>query len=360
MIANLRARLRRFEAQPLVTAELRIARRYHTQRKNGFGTRLAGFVNDAMLALAAALLASEFARAALNYTLPLPPLARLGVMGFAIFALAAYSSSFRQMSLLTTMLVARDKQSSVVWEMVVLTGVDARTYVRAKWWALLRVILPGMWRPALIRAGGLAFVVGELSRQDAFTRFGAGYVDAPSVFDLLVLVALSFVLTYAQAPLWAATNLDAQLDSQRHGNSWWGTFQRRLLLLGSVALLGFGLLVGMFVGLRGALASEWMLLVAFLCLTALDGGFIISLQLPLYIFVRFNTAFTPPVPLPSAQILLIGLLSLLLVALLTAFFLRMAQWTAGRYQLLPAPKTRAPHSTPHHGSALSAAAAAED
>ncbi len=260
--------------------------------------------------------------------------------GFAAF-LAAYAIPLQRTRVLARQIIARDKSKRDRWELITLTGVDARSYVRAKWWTIMRMIAPQLIPAAIIRAGVFTFAVGELTRAIANStaaRFpNSGFIDSPSPFDILVIGVLSVLLTFSLLPSLAAGSVDDMLDSPRYGNTWWGWFGR-----GAVSLIEFitaMLLITVVLAVVFVTQQDGMtlLLIGMFLWTAIDNGWTITGQLAASVY--FFSPYQPPIILLDAgQVVLIVLLTLPFVVWRAWIRLKMAEWTAQRYQLVKTEK----------------------
>jgi hypothetical protein len=251
----------------------------------------------------------------------------------------AFMLPYQRARILAQQVVARDKTNKLIWEMIVLTGVDARTYVRAKWWTITRMVAPQFLPSAIIRASVVAFVVGELSRASTavsalrYPVLGV-YLDSPTVLDILLLGVLTVLLTYLSIPRMIAGNLDTMLDFPRHGNTW-GNWTLR----GGVSCLEFvvTLLVPLTIfSLMVVTQSDWriLLLVGMVLWTAIDNGLVITGQLALYALRGMGDNYFLP-PNAGLVILVLGL-ALPIIAARTWWTLMLLERTAQRHQLVAA------------------------
>jgi hypothetical protein len=264
----------------------------------------------------------------------LPHLLAMSGLMLIVFA---FMLPYQRARTFTRQVIARDKTNQLAWELIVLTGVDARSYVRAKWWTITKMLAPQFLPTAIIRASLIAFLVGEISRAGAWSQlaFRGGFLDSPTVPDILLIGVLTVLMTYTGVPRLVAGALDDMLDFPRHGNTWWGWTVR-----GGVSFLEFvvTLLVPILIlALIFVFQRDWTLLwvVGMVMLTALDNGTTITIQLAIYLFWSNASAYILLLP-HAGWVLLIVVLSLPIVAARMWWTMRLLERTAQRYGLVGA------------------------
>nr|PZN52642.1 MAG: hypothetical protein DIU68_14155 [Chloroflexota bacterium] len=113
--------------------------------------------------------------------------------------------------------IVREKETNN-WEMLVLTGVDARRIVRGKWWAALRVSWPAWLRLLPLRAGLSVFIGAELSRVTSayMATFAPGQtVIPPHPVSILLVPVLLLVFSFAALALASALGVLASSAAKR-------------------------------------------------------------------------------------------------------------------------------------------------
>ncbi|MFN8375705.1 MAG: hypothetical protein U0694_22895 [Anaerolineae bacterium] len=272
-------------------------------------------------------------------TIPIPRRSLLPLLLPLITALiaSAYVVPYQQARLMARQLIARDKSRKDSWELLVLTGIDAQAYIRGKWWTILRLVAPKLIPSAIIRAGMMAFIVGEASRVIALSElslYGAGTIKTPTLLDMLLLVGLSMLLTFSGLPIAVAGSLDDALELPRHGGNMLRWTLRRavgFLELATMALVVLGVMSALFVLTQNGVV---LLFAGLLIWTVFDNGFVLSALLATNLYLFANLTTTRNLLPGTPEILLLVLLALPLMALRVAFRLYMARRTAQRYGLV--------------------------
>ncbi len=243
MVKAIKRLINRLDQNPLVSVEQRIWRR-QLGTPTGRQRWLNLLLGWTTVVLSIVLYVSELIRALLGSDLNTVPRNAQWLMGaYALLALIFYTTPWRQGQRLAQEMIARDKSRPQSWELVVLTGIDARSYVLAKWWALVRALSPALLYTGIVRAGAVTFLVAEFTRSlAANSRMFSGNVIVypPNALDILIVGILSIVLTYTGLPGVCAVYIDNALDSRRNGNSWWGSFMRNTLtfVVGVIVIFG--------------------------------------------------------------------------------------------------------------------------
>lgn len=340
-----RTLLNRFDNQTLTSSELRYWAKRATYGQSRFWRMVQNVFVGTIAALSALLFVYELIAVQLNFDFwqyvnfqlprnsPIPLLFTAAI----VFVVSAYSLPFTRTRMLVRQVIARDKTRKDGWEMIVLTGVDSRSYVRAKWWTVMRMIAPQMLPSAIIRAGLVAFIVGELSRNGAFMLmivWGNNPISSPSVWDILLLGVLSLILPFLALPGAVIGSIDDMLDFPRHGNTWWN-WTLRGFVSALEGLITFGIIIILFITLTLMTSNVLvLLLVAVVLWTAVDNGLTVTGLLALYTF--FNPGMAPIIALfdNAGMVIMIILLSLPLVALRAWARLKLAERTGQRHGLV--------------------------
>ncbi|MFN8375706.1 MAG: hypothetical protein U0694_22900 [Anaerolineae bacterium] len=323
---------------PLFTFEWHLLQR-RTAAPQGWRRWINLLLGWSVLLLSIVLYLSELLRALLGGDLNIVPYAARWLMGiYALLALLVYTTPMRRAQTLAAQIIARDKSKPENWELLLLTGVDARSYVRSKWWLLLRAMLPALLYAGIVRAGAVTFLVAEFTRSLAANsaRFSVITFVPPSALNILVLGLLSILMPYVGALNSAALSLDNVLDSRRNGNSWWGAFMRGAVIISGTSVI---FLCGVFsVTILGAVMRDSMLtlLIALWSLTVLDNGFTVSGLLAAYAYSYNRLPMDSFSQLDFRHVLLLVVAALPFILLSAWFWLKMAEWTVRRYGLVGA------------------------
>jgi hypothetical protein len=164
-------------------------------------------------------------------------------------------------------------------------------------------------------------------------------VFPPSAVDILLVGVLSLLFTYIQLPGTAARYLEGAMDSRRNGNTALGSFLRTMVTIGMVMTLFVGTVI--FLRFQSQIFDNMSVTVflGMLMFTIIDNGFILTIQLAAftYLNVRYQS-LESMLTLEAGQVVLLTLLILPVTAGITWFWLRMAEWTARRYELVPTPQ----------------------
>jgi hypothetical protein len=236
--------------------------------------------------------------------------------------------------------IARDKRNSHSWENLVITGIDARRYVLAKWWAVVRT----SWREYLLlgvlRAGAVAWTAAAISRENAFRVMSyysynnLGYtLHIPSALDIVLIGVMGLVLSMVHLPMAAAMSLDSALDSPHNGNTPIGAFMRGAVHIAVIIALGFAIFWTIF-HVQWRLVPDEIILVGVVGLLAFwslaDNGAVMTGLLAIYYWISIDST---PIALTGIVLAAFGA-TLVVYTLMTMLWLRMAQWTAWRYHLV--------------------------
>ena len=121
---------------------------------------------------------------------------------------------FQTMSL-TANSIAREKEGQT-WEMLVLTGIDARQIVRGKWWATIQRQFPRYLLLSLLRSGATTAIA--ISLTSSFYTYSTYYNNNPQMPHLLTIVlttGFGVVFTLASLGLSAACGVMGSAKSNR-------------------------------------------------------------------------------------------------------------------------------------------------
>lgn len=228
--------------------------------------------------------------------------------------------------------IAREKLKQT-WEVLILTGIDARTVVLGKWWATVRrmgrqYLLLGLLRACIIGWVGAA-TTRSLYAYYASAYGGVNRITPPGLSYFLLLVLVVMVFTLANLGFTAACGVAASAQSRQPVMALIRAFAIRTGFLVGTSL-ALGLLVAQFqiyffvAGVNGELFGVLPLVVVGL----VDNGATSAMTLVSY--------GTPGVQ--AGAILLMVLMTLALYGGLTWFMLRQAEKQAVKHQALRRPR----------------------
>lgn len=223
--------------------------------------------------------------------------------------------------------ISREKEAQT-WDMLVLTGIDARQIVRGKWWATVQRQYPAYLLLGLLRIGavsGLALGFGS------FLYYASGYyynqqIQLPHPLTIVFSAVLGMGFTLANLGFSAACGVLASASSKRSPIAIARGFGNQILL-SLVIAIGFLFIVSrlMFVNsVSTGLYSVYSILVQAVG-SLIDNGLTLTTS-PLYVDYFFNgqNVASPIEPLAFDWIIA-GLLSLLLYAFCIWFTLWRAE-----------------------------------
>jgi hypothetical protein len=329
-------------SNPITRAELNYQARSVPQ-----GRRWQRFVGRLTLilsfVLAFILAGGEFA-GALLYRDPEPINRFIGVgamlpFGFVLFL--HFALMFRTLSLSANS-IAREKQANN-WDILVMTGINARQIIRGKWWATVR----GMWRAylllAVLRAAVIIWYGAYMSRTSTYglVYFYQNYsptpitIQAPTLLHFLGAALAVFAFTMVNLPFTAACGISA--ISARARNSALvlaRAISTRLLLILGVSIGMLAIFYFMWARLFQSNYELWAIINQIsvfaqgVGISLLDNGVTIPQELVIY---RTDQYFD----YQRESLVWIILISLVIYGLFTWMLLRLAEWLAVRQNALP-------------------------
>ncbi|MBL8154314.1 MAG: hypothetical protein JNM70_09035 [Anaerolineae bacterium] len=227
--------------------------------------------------------------------------------------------------------IAREKQGQT-WDMLVLTGIDARQIVRGKWAATVRRQLPAYLVLAVMRIGAIVLYSVVTNSLFSFTVGYGGdrltYLPHPLSYALLAGVVT--LMTLANLVFTAACGVWASAVTQRPAMAQARAIGTRivLLLVPSFVVLFF---FGRFLTYDARIGPLYDLLLG-AGLTLVDNGATAGANL---VAVRYGWEGSPPSPLNLGLVLASTLAALGIYALWTVVALRRAQTLAVKHLATP-------------------------
>ncbi len=223
------------------------------------------------------------------------------------------------------------------WDMLVLTGVDARKIVYGKWWATVR----RMWRPyvmlGILRA--LLVVWYGAASSHSYFFYGAGGnlpLVLPTLLQLIAGGFAVFILTLANLLFTAACGMTA--FNKRSGVAVARVIATRLAIIIGICIVG-ALIYRWWAFYAYYNYSGYNLVVPMIGLLSLvtlfDNGVTMGSQFATYRFDQISTMYGSEVDSLFAVFLPVLLAALVIYGLLTFLLLRFAQWQAVRQNALP-------------------------
>lgn len=248
--------------------------------------------------------------------------------------------------------IAREKEAQT-WELLVLSGINARRIVRGKWWATVQHQWPAYARLGLLRLGAVT-LSGYTSLRFSSYYYQDSSMHLPHPASILLGGVAVFALTMIGLGFTAACGVMGSTLSRR------GTTGVLLGITYQIALsLGPGLLVMLLLYgvLRGQISfqSDLYSIILGTGVTLVDNGSILASSLmsvlaPISQAGLINT--NAPVSAIAVDLLLVTVVSLVVYGLLTWLALRLAERRAVNQMALPvdkstpAPSTAAPDNVP--------------
>lgn len=322
----------RFSANPIARAELayQIRSRPQVRRWKRVITRI---ILIAALTLACILAGGEFA-GVLLYRDPDPISRAFGVLNILPVATAfiLHFVLMIQTLSLSANSVAREKQANN-WDMLVLTGVDARQIIRGKWWATVRRMLPSYAFLGVLRAAVIIWFGASVTRVYELSLMSFNYYNVPvevilpSASNFGVAALSIFALTMVNLPFTAACGVSAISARTRNSALTLGrAIGIRLLVLLTPSLVSF------FLAFPLALwrSTFFAQIGGGTLVTLIDNGLSVGNQL-----VGWDHVDPYVDTSDKGALVVVVLLVLIAYFLLTVFLLRMAEWQATRQNALP-------------------------
>jgi hypothetical protein len=321
-----------FSANPIARAELVYQTRSRPQvrRWKRVATRITLI---AALTLACILAGGEFAGVVL-YRDPDPISRAFGVLNILPVATAfiLHFVLMIQTLSLSANSVAREKQANN-WDMLVLTGIDARQIIRGKWWATVRRMWPSYAFLGVLRAAVIIWFGASVSRVYEISLMSFNYYGGnielilPSASNFGVAAVSIFALTMINLPFTAACGVSAISARTRSSALTLGrAIGTRLLILLAPSLMGF-LLAFPLALWRSQFFAQ---IGGGTLVTLIDNGLSVGNQL-------VGWEHTDPYVDTSdkGDLVVVVFLALAAYLLFTVLLLRIAQWQATRHNALP-------------------------
>ncbi len=250
---------------------------------------------------------------------------------FAIFVITYHFGVMVNTLSLGANSIAREKQAQT-WDMLVLTGIDARQIVRGKWSATVRRQLPAYLLLAVMRIGAIVLYATIVNSMFSFTvgYGGERLTYLPHPLHYVLLAGLVTLLTLANLAFTAACGVWASAVAHRAGLAQARAIGTRivLLLVPSFIVLFF---VSRFLGYNASAGVIYDLLLG-TAMTLADNGATAAANL---VVVRYGWEGTPPSPINVGLVLAVTLAALVIYALWTALALRRAQTLAVKHLATP-------------------------
>ena len=322
-----------FSANPIARAELAYQIRSRSQVRR-WRRVMSRIILIAALTLALILAGSEFA-GVLLYRDPDPISRAFGVLNILPVATAfiLHFVLMIQTLSLSANSVAREKRANN-WDMLVLTGVDARQIIRGKWWATVLRMWPIYVFLGILRAAVIIWFGASLTRVYQIRVMSMNFSGAPDEVIPArrhefcgVAAASIFMLTMVNLPFTAACGVSAISAQTRNSALTLGrAIGTRLLILGVPALIGAFMTFALALW-RSQFFTD---IVGGTLVILLDNGFSVGNQL-----VGWELMNPYVDNSDKGYLVVVILLAMVAYFLFTALLLRMAEWQATRQNALP-------------------------
>lgn len=256
---------------------------------------------------------------------------KLGVLTVIFLAYVViwhFSLMFRTLALAANS-ITREKQSGS-WDLVVLTGIDARQLVRGKWSATVRHQLPHYIRLGVLRACAAVYWMAANSRMIYgivySPYYGAMVIDIfpPAPFGILVAGLIVFGFTIVNLFFTAACGIQASAQVQRPVSALiWAIVARFTVPLIPLAVIACILITGLF---RYMTADTFGSVIGGTVITLIDNGVSVISEL-VAVHYQWNDLIPTDVSpfITAIQIFTIIVLALGLYALFTFMLLQRAE-----------------------------------
>lgn len=172
-----------------------------------------------MLTISLILFGGEFAGALLQRDAA-PIGERLGVLTgvFIAYTVVRHFVLMLQTLSLSANSIAREKQSAN-WDILLLTGIDARRIIYGKWLAVVQRQLPAYIMLGLLRAGAVVYFSAFTSRSFYQLIYSPNYSNilipiSPLPLQILLAGAVIFLLTLLNLPFTAACGVAASAEAR--------------------------------------------------------------------------------------------------------------------------------------------------
>ncbi len=231
--------------------------------------------------------------------------------------------------------IAREKESQT-WDMLVLTGIDARQIVRGKWWATVqrqfpRYILLGLFRVGASAAAGLLLIT--IFNSAGIYYSSAGQLQLAHPISILISAVFAVALTVANLGLSAACGVMGSAISKSSMTAITRGIANQIVL-SSLSALGISILLSFS---PSTLRYNGYSLVGTSAVSLIDNGYTMTTNA---MSIRYNYRTDAPVP-PIISIepgwIIAGLVTLVLYALLIWLVLWWAEKRAVDALATPAP-----------------------
>ena len=244
--------------------------------------------------------------------------------------------------------IAREKQGNT-WELLLLTGTDARAIVMGKWWATVRRMRWWYLSLGILRALMIVWVTGTQYTSSSYFYYGNNAPDTTvgAVFfrSLYLLVTFAFVIlmTLLNLGFTAACGLSASADHRNSAIALARAIGTRILII--IAIVGIPIGIVYLIRPTYGYDSLWSNIVlsgAQVLATFADNGVVASYALATYNFTSYY--YPADVYTYADTTLLAMLVAPLAYAFVTALVLRFARRRVIRQGALPPPPKMAKRS----------------
>ncbi len=171
--------------------------------------------------------------------------------------------------------ITREKEAQT-WEMLVLTGIDARQIVRGKWWATVRRQIPRYLLLCILRAGATAaLAITLLSVFNYRSIYYQSQIQLPHPVTILVVGLFAGALTFANLGLSTACGVMSSAVSRRSTLAIARGFANQIV----ISIVPVTAILLLFTRLRlgavGGATYQFFSMLALGILSAIDNGFIL-------------------------------------------------------------------------------------
>ena len=258
---------------------------------------------------------------------PTPITNSLGLLSVLLVIGAVYYHFYLmlQTMALTANSITREKESQT-WELLVLTGVNARQIVRGKWWATVQRQFSRYLLLGLIRGGAIAaFGISAAGAFSYTAYYNNAHLVLPHPLTILISTVFGILFTIANLGLSAACGVMGSAASKRGSMAIVRGFAIQIVIVVLPAIMLALIFVPIYSRTRSSVVESISSTISFGGASIIDNGFNL-VSYPLYVNYQYYNleGYTPIAPV-AVDWMISALVSLALYALLIWFALWRAE-----------------------------------
>ena len=232
--------------------------------------------------------------------------------------------------------ITREKEAHT-WELLILTGVNARQIVRGKWWATVQQQFSRYLFLGLIRAGATAaFGIGVASSFSYIASYRNPHMELPHPLTILISAFLGILFSVASLGLSAACGVMGSAASNRSSIALLRGFVLQVVFSAAPLIILAFIFIHIYSKGESPILESVSQTIILSSGSVVDNGFNL-LSYPMYVnYQYYNLESYTPIARISLDWIISALLSLSLYALLIWFALWRAEQRAVRALATPA------------------------